>query len=85
MVYSDKLETKLKSYLGSLSPQAVEALVRNLERAKTEKNADPNIQFILAAAVKLLRKPQKVTPDMQGGAQRRGQIQRMFSRRWMTS
>ncbi len=78
MVYSDKLETKLKSYLGSLSPQAVEALVRNLERAKTEKNADPNIQFILAAAVKLLRKPQKVTPDIQGGEQRRGQIQRMF-------
>ncbi|MCK7611634.1 hypothetical protein [Roseibium sediminicola] len=78
MTHSDQLETKLKTYLSSLSPKAVEALVRNLERAKVQKDADPNIQLILSAAVALLRKPQPVTPDIPGGEQRRGQIQRMF-------
>jgi len=78
MAYSDQLEAKLKNYLASLSPKAVEALVRNLERAKVQKDADPHIQLILTAAVTLLRKPQPVTPDMPGGEQRRGQIQRMF-------
>ncbi len=78
MAYSDQLETKLKTYLSSLSPSAVEALVRNLERAKVRKDADPHIQFILSAAVTLLRKPTLALPDIPGGAQRRGQIQRMF-------
>ncbi|WP_269583070.1 hypothetical protein [Roseibium sp. Sym1] len=78
MTHSDQLEFKLKTYLSSLSPKAVEALVRNLERAKVQKDADPNIQLILTAAVTLLRKPQPVTTDMPGGEQRRGQIQRMF-------
>ncbi|MHA7773659.1 hypothetical protein [Roseibium sp. M-1] len=78
MTYPDQLETKIKTYLSSLSPKAVEALVRNLERAKVQKDADPHIQLVLAAAVALIRKPQPVTPDMPGGAQRRGQIQRMF-------
>jgi len=78
MTHSDQLETKLKTYLSSLSPKAVEALVRNLERAKVQKDADPNIQLILSAAVTLLRKPRPVTPDLPGGDQRRGQIQRMF-------
>lgn len=78
MTHSDQLEAKLKTYLSSLSPKAVEALVRNLERAKVQKDADPNIQLILSAAVTLLRKPQPVVPDVPGGEQRRGQIQRMF-------
>jgi len=78
MTHSDQLETKLKTYLSSLSPKAVEALVRNLERAKVQKDADPNIQLILSAAVTLLRKPRPVMPDMPGGEQRRGQIERMF-------
>jgi hypothetical protein len=78
MAYSDQLETKIKTYLSSLSPNAVKALVRNLERAKVQKQADPHIQLVLAAAVALIRKPQSVTPGMPGGAQRRGQVQRMF-------
>lgn len=78
MTQSDQLEAKLKTYLGSLSPKAVEALVRNLERAKIQKDADPNIQLILSAALTLLRKPRPVTQDLPGGDQRRGQIQRMF-------
>ncbi|MEM5585746.1 hypothetical protein WNZ15_25025 [Roseibium sp. AS2] len=78
MTYSDQLETKLKTYLSSLRPQAVQALVRNLERAKTRKDADPNLQLVLSAAVALLRKPQPVLTDVPGGEQRRGQIQRMF-------
>jgi len=78
MTHSDQLEAKLKTYLSSLSPKAVEALVRNLERAKNQKNADPNIQLILSAAINLMRKPQPVAPDLPGGEQRRGQVQRMF-------
>lgn len=78
MAYSDQLESKIKTYLQSLSPKAVEALVRNLEQAKLKKGEDPQIQFVLAAAVGLLRKPQVVSPDMPGGEQRRSQIQRMF-------
>jgi hypothetical protein len=78
MTHSDQLEAKLKTYLSSLSPKAVEALVRNLERAQTRKDADPNLRFVLAAAVGLLRKPSAAGPDLPGGDQRRGQIQRMF-------
>jgi hypothetical protein len=78
MTYSDQLESKIQTYLRSLSPKAVEALVRNLEHAKIKKGEDPQIQFVLAAAVTLLRKPQIATPEMQGGEQRRSQIQRMF-------
>jgi hypothetical protein len=78
MTYSDQLESKIQTYLRSLSPKAVEALVRNLEHAKIKKGEDPQIQFVLAAAVTLLRKPQIATPETQGGEQRRSQIQRMF-------
>lgn len=78
MPYSDQLEEKLRTYLGSLSPQAVEGLVRNIERAKTRNDADPHLHFILTAAVSMLRKPQASTVDMPGGEQRRGQIQRIF-------
>ncbi|GAB4516526.1 MAG: hypothetical protein Tsb0019_15990 [Roseibium sp.] len=78
MTYSDQLEAKLKTYLSSLNPKAVEALVRNLERAKTRKDADPHLQFILAAAVGLLRKPKPAGADLPGGEQRRSQIKRMF-------
>ncbi|GAA0784037.1 hypothetical protein E1180_09445 [Roseibium denhamense] len=78
MEYSEQLENKIKTYLGSLSPKAVEALVRNLERAKAQRNAEPHLTMILAAALELLRGPSFDAPDMPGGAQRRGQIQRMF-------
>lgn len=78
MTYSDQLENKIQTYLRSLSPKAVEALVRNLEQAKIKKGEDPQIQFVLAAAVTLLRKPQVKTADTQDGEQRRSQIQRMF-------
>ncbi|MEM9631399.1 MAG: hypothetical protein AAGA50_08745 [Pseudomonadota bacterium] len=78
MSYSDQLETKLKTYLSSLSPKAVEALVRNLEKAKAQKDKDPHLNLILTAAVTLLRKPQSGTLDLPGGEHRRGQIQRLF-------
>lgn len=78
MAYSEQLETKIKLYLGSLGPKAVEALVRNLERAKSQKDADPHLGLILDSALELLRDPLPVAPDMPGGSQRRGQIQRMF-------
>ncbi|MBN9669694.1 hypothetical protein [Roseibium aggregatum] len=78
MTGTDQLETKIKTYLSSLSPQAVEALVRNLEKAAVQKNADPHLRLVLATAVALLRRPGPVAPDMPGGEQRRGQIQRMF-------
>ncbi|MEP3049653.1 MAG: hypothetical protein ABJL55_17515 [Roseibium sp.] len=78
MAYSEQLETKIATYLSSLSPKAVESLVRNLERAKSQKNADPHLALILTSALTLLREPLPVAPDMPGGDQRRGQIQRMF-------
>ena len=78
MAYSEQLETKIKTYLGSLSPKAVEALVRNLERTKAQKDADPHLALILASALNLIREPQPISDEMRGGAQRRGQIQRMF-------
>ncbi|MCV0425361.1 MAG: hypothetical protein K5905_07800 [Roseibium sp.] len=78
MSYSDQLETKLKTYLSSLNPKAVEALVRNLEKAKAQKDKDPHLNLILAAAVTLLRKPQKGPLELPGGDHRRSQIQRLF-------
>lgn len=78
MALSEKLESKIKTYLGSLSPNAIEALVRNLERSKTKQNADPNLQLILSAAVNLLRKQNVKSETLPGGEQRRSQIQRMF-------
>jgi len=78
MKHSDQLEDKIKSYLSSLSPQAIEALVRNLEQAQFRKNADPHLQLILGAAIALLRKPDRLPVEFSDGAQRRGQIQRMF-------
>ncbi|POF32338.1 hypothetical protein [Roseibium marinum] len=78
MTHSDQLEYKIKSYLSSLRPQAVEALVRNMERAQFQKNPDPNLQLILTAALALLRRPRLLAPELPGGPQRQNQIQRMF-------
>ncbi|WP_428651052.1 hypothetical protein [Roseibium sp.] len=79
MKYSDQLETKIKTYLSSLSPKAVEALVRNLENGKSGKSPDPHINLVLAAAVNLLRKPKSVAPaSVVDGPHRRNQVQRMF-------
>lgn len=78
MTCSDQLETKIKTYLSSLSPKAIEALVRNLETASTKIDADPHLNLVLTAAVAMLRKPQPAAPDMPGGDMRRAQIERMF-------
>ncbi len=78
MAKSDQLESKIKTYLSGLSPKAVEALVRNLEKSSLEKSADPHIGLILTAAINLLRKPRLSADDLPGGDQRRNQIQRMF-------
>lgn len=78
MTYPDQLETKIKTYLSSLSPKAIEALVRNLESASTQMDADPNLGLVLTAALTLLREPQPQAPDMPGGELRRAQIQRLF-------
>ncbi|TYC51974.1 hypothetical protein FMN50_19735 [Rhodobacterales bacterium] len=78
MTYSDQLESKIKTYLSSLSPKAVEALVRNLEKATGAKDADPHLNLVLTTAATLLRQPMLTGADLPGGAQRRAQVQRMF-------
>jgi len=78
MTYSNELESKIKDYLSSLSPQAVEALVSNLEQAKGKNNSDPHLSLILTAAVTLMRKPQTFAGGIPNGKVRRAQVQRMF-------
>ncbi|WP_299472091.1 hypothetical protein [uncultured Roseibium sp.] len=78
MTYSNELESKIKTYLSSLSPNAVEALVKNLEKAQGQKSADPHLNLILTAAVALVRKPQPLATDVPGGTFRRAQVQRLF-------
>ncbi len=78
MTQSDQLEVKIKTYLSSLSPKAIEALVRNLERAKAQNKADANVELVLGSALDLLRKPLPKHPESEDGELRRGQIQRMF-------
>jgi hypothetical protein len=57
MTQLDQLQAKIRTYLSSLSPKAIEALVRNLERAKAQADADPNIELVLNSALAILRKP----------------------------
>lgn len=78
MTYSNELESKIKDYLSSLGPQAVEALVSNLEQAKSEGNSDPHLHLILTAAVTLMRKRQPISEARPDGEFRRSQVQRMF-------
>ncbi len=78
MTHSTELESKIKTYLSSLSPKAVEALVSNLEKAKGQDKQDPHLNLILTAAVALMRKPQPGTLDTPGGEFRRAQVQRIF-------
>lgn len=78
MTNPDQLETKIQTYLSGLSPKAVEALVRKLERTKNRKRRDPHLEVILAAALGLLRKPDVPHSDLDAATARRGQIERMF-------
>jgi|GEM_PF-1531672 len=78
MTQSDQLDVKIRTYLSSLSPKALEALVRNLERARAKNSADPNIELVLQSALDILRKPVPKSHDLHAGDLRRGQIQRMF-------
>jgi hypothetical protein len=78
MTQLDQLQAKIRTYLSSLSPKAIEALVRNLERAKAQADADPNIELVLNSALAILRKPTTHPLDSEGNEHRRGQIQRMF-------
>lgn len=75
MTYSNELESKIQTYLRSLSPKAVEALVSNLQQAKVRKNADPHLNLVLAAAAALIP---KVKPADLGGPDRKAQVQRLF-------
>ena len=78
MTQLDQLQAKIRTYLSSLSPKAIEALVRNLERAKAQADADPHIELVLNSALAILRKPSTHPLDSEGNEHRRGQIQRMF-------
>ncbi|WP_208977971.1 hypothetical protein [Labrenzia sp. 011] len=49
-----------------------------MERARFQKDPDPNLQIVLAAALAILRRPHATPPEMSDGSQRRNQIQRMF-------
>lgn len=78
MTQPDQLEAKIRTYLSSLNPRAIEALVRNLERAKAQNKTDPHVELVLASALEILRKPTAKGLDVEAGELRRGQIQRMF-------
>lgn len=72
------LTDKIQSYLQELSPQAVENLVRSLERAREGGSADPHLEVILAASLEMLRRPELGTSEQVRGVSRRSQVQRQF-------
>ncbi len=78
MKYSDQLESKIKTYLSSLNPKVVEALVRSLENNPSQESSDPHINLVLSTAVNLLREPRSVAIDVVNGIHRRNQVQRLF-------
>jgi hypothetical protein len=74
----EMVTSKITRYLEELSPQAVESLVRNLERARDAGSSDAHIELILSASLNLLRKPDPTIVEPQNGASRRNQVQRLF-------
>lgn len=57
MTQSELLTSKIKTYLRELSPQAVQTLVRTLERKRASGSEDPYVDLILSASVDLMRVP----------------------------
>ncbi len=63
MTHTDLVTNKIRSYLQELSPQAVETLVRALERKRASGTKDPHVELILSASVELMR----TDPAAKGG------------------
>ncbi|WP_346914572.1 hypothetical protein, partial [uncultured Roseibium sp.] len=79
MTETELLTNKITTYLQGLSPQAVENLVRKLEKSRDSGLKDPHLELILAASLQLLRDPREAEAAVaRGGALRRNQVQRMF-------
>ncbi|WP_190289903.1 hypothetical protein [Roseibium aggregatum] len=79
MTETELLTNKITTYLQGLSPQAVENLVRKLEKSRDSGLKDPHLELILAASLKLLRNPDDAAAEVsRGGILRRNQVQRMF-------
>ncbi|TWI89399.1 hypothetical protein JM93_01602 [Roseibium hamelinense] len=78
MTPTDLVLSKIRDYLKDISPQAVQTLVRKLEKAQETGRKDPHADVILAVAVELLRKPDFLEPDLHDGVVRRNQVQRHF-------
>lgn len=77
---------KIQSYLGELSPRAVQSLVSRLEKTQSQGGVDPNVDVILQASVGLIRgekpvnKVEEVFRNERAGTIRKSQLQRMFFR-----
>lgn len=78
MTRSNELENKIRTYLSSLSPKALESLVRKLEKSKRRQSSDPHLDLILAAAAALVRGPQPTAVDAPGGDLRRERVHELF-------
>ena len=69
------LTAKIRSYLDELSPRAVQTLLRSLETARDRGSDDPNLDLILDACLRVVRRSDSLVAEIEP---RDNWLQRLF-------
>lgn len=69
------LTAKIRSYLDELSPRAVQTLLRSLEMARDRGSDDPNLDLILDACLRVVRRTDSLVAEIEP---RDNWLQRLF-------